>query len=244
MIMKGVTGKMSRQFKYWGYGAAVCAIMSAAPVLAGPIVHNGATFEVFASVVDNNTATFKYVADFTDPGWVSSDGLDYIIAVDFKLEGYRVTSIDSFSTTATGGTATGAWAAGAGPSGGGGCGGSNSTFACAGDSPFSESDGTRTIGTLEWLFTVTFNRDIDPADFSRTTNHIGAFFQRCDFTERPNDGDARQCLNGLGLSEAVSFDPPPDPDDPNNPVPVPGTLVLLGLGLLGLRWSRNHQPIT
>jgi len=233
--MNGVAFKMNRQLKNWGYGAAVCAVISAAPVLAGPIVHNGATFEVFASVLGSNTATFKYVADFDNPapGWISSGGLDYIIAVDFKLEGYDIVSIDSFSTTASGD-----WAAGAGPSAGGGCGGNNSTFACAGDDPFLEFDGAQTIGTLEWLFTVTFDKDIVVADFANSRNHIGAFFQRCDFTENPNDGDARKCKNGLGLSEYTSFDPPPDPD---NPVPVPGTLVLLGLGLLGVGWSRKRQ---
>jgi hypothetical protein len=33
---------------------------------------------------------------------------------------------------------------------------------------------------------------------------------------------------------------PGDPDEPDEPVPEPGTLALLGLGLFSLRWARRR----
>ena len=214
--------------------AAVLAVTAISPaaVVAGAIVHNGATFEVTATVVDANTAAFQYTADFTDPGWLASGGLDYIFAIDFKLENYEVDNIDLFSTNATGG-----WAATTGNTNANGCSTSlNSSFVCAWDDPFDESSAALAQGILTWDFTVSFTEDVDPDDFLNTNNHIGAFFKRCDYTAKPNDGDARKCKPGVGLSGNESFGPPdPDPD----PMPVPGTLLLLGLGLGFLARARR-----
>ena len=123
--------------------------------VAGAIVHNGATFEVTATVVDANTAAFQYTADFTDPGWLASGGLDYIFAIDFKLENYEVDNIDLFSTNATGG-----WAATTGNTNANGCSTSlYSSFVCAWDDPFDESSAALAQGILTWDFTVSFTED-------------------------------------------------------------------------------------
>ena len=219
---------------------AMVGAFSILPASAGPVLHNGATFEVTATPVDANTASFHYTADFDNPapGWIDSGGLDYIFAIDFKLSGYTIDTIDAFSTTASGG-----WFPIAGNTNANGCSTSqNATFACAWDDPFSELDGALTQGILTWDFTVTFEQDIDVQDFLAQDNHIGAFFKRCDFTPRPNDGDARECKPGVGLSQNVSFQPPDGPPDPPDPpdVPVPGTLLLLGLGLAGLGLGRRR----
>lgn len=216
--------------------AAAVTIISATlsqPVIALPVVHNGATFEVVATPVDANTASFQYTADFGDPGWLGSGGLDYIFAIDFKLSGYTIDTIDSFSTDAAG-----TWSSVTGNTNANGCSSSgNATFACAWQNPFSEDTGALTQGLLTWDFTVSFTEDLQLEDLLNEDNHIGAFFKRCDFTGNPHDGDARKCRPGLGLSQNVSFGPTPDPD----PLPVPGTLLLLCLGLAGLSRSRRRR---
>ncbi len=214
---------------------AALGVILTAPALAGPIIHNGATFQVVATAVEPNTVDFHYTADFSAPGWMGS-GLDYIFAIDFKFGNYTISSIESFSTTAD----NAEWAATFGPSNATGCQGGNKTFGCAQDNPFDEEMGTLTAGVIAWDFRVIFTTNVDTDDFALENNHIGAFFQRCYFTRNPNDGDARRCKKGLGLSKTVSFGPGPDPDPPNG-VPVPGTLALLGLGLLTMRVSRRAR---
>jgi hypothetical protein len=216
----------------------------ATPALAGPYVHNGATFQVVASNINGSTADFTYTADFTDPGWISSGGtnaLDYIIAIDFKLSGYSVASIDSFDvndvTNSAAPTAVSGWLPLTGNSNANGCSTSNNaTFACAQESPFLESNATLTAGILQWDFRVTFNEELVATDFLQVDNHIGAFFRRCS-----DKNNGRQCKKGLGLSETVSFGPGPDPDPDPDPMPVPGTVALFGLGALGLGISRRRR---
>jgi PEP-CTERM motif len=214
---------------------AGAGLFSAAPALA--VVHSGGTFTVSASVVDANTIDFVYTADFDTPGWTGAQ--QFIFAIDFKLDGYTVDTIDSFSTTAPGN-----WVTAAGPSNSNGCGGVNDTFACAEDNPFSEATGAATSGSYTWSFRVTFTTDVDPADFSNTTNHIGAFFLLCQDTPNPNDGDARECKGQNGLSENTTFDGGDGGgEDGGGDMPEPGTLALFGLGLLALGGLRRRRQI-
>jgi len=226
---------------------AIIGAIGSAPAIAGPFVHNGATFQVVASNIVSHTADFTYTADFTDPGWVASGGTnsrDYIIAIDFKLSGYSVDSITYFDvndvTSATILPVLG-WTKKTGNSNANGCSTSaNATFACAEEDPFSEATATWTAGILQWDFKVTFNEILNEDDFLEVDNHIGAFFMRC--SDKKNS-DERQCKKGLGLSETVSFGPGTDPDPDPDPLPLPGTTALFGLGLLGLGLSRRRRRV-
>jgi hypothetical protein len=214
-------------------GACIIAAVSAlnaSAVTAGAILFNGGLFEVTVDNISGKTADFVYTADFTN--WNTQGEIDYIFAVDFKLSGYTVVDPVTMTTDATG-----TWTAGSAKnSNANGCGFSASkSFACAGNQPFVEAPAQAAAGILTWNFAITFDKDIVAADLvAPDTNHIGAFFQRC---EDKKNG-SRKCKPGFGLSTETTFDEPGGGGPPTE-VPVPGTLFLLSLGLLGLRFRSN-----
>jgi hypothetical protein len=182
------------------------------------VTHLGAEFTVDVVSYSGNTATFKYTADFSAGTWT---GRDYITAIDFGLDGYKVVSSNLDSTTAAG-----TWSNTTGPSAAGTCKESTATFFCS-DDPFAVPN-QPTTGVVEWVVTVVFDSAIDPADFANTTNHIGAFFCDIDATGAANCGD--------GLSVGTAF----GDGDGDGDVSEPATLLLLGAGLLGLALRRRR----
>lgn len=207
-----MTRRQNRAF----WGAALTAGLLVAMAPAHAVVHSGGTFTVTASSVDANTVDFVYTADFS--GWTGAQ--DYIFAIDFGLSEPKVLTIDTFSTTASGG-----WITAFGPTNSNGCNDTSATFACAYDDNFDPATGQTTTGTVTWNFRVTFDSDVTAANWTDTDNHIGAFFMFC---------DASGCKGQNGLSQETTFGNPP-------PVPEPATLGLLGLGLLGMGLARRRR---
>lgn len=218
-------------------GLLTAALLGASATTAAPIIHNGATFEVTGSNIAGATADFLYTVDFDTPGWMSQGGTDpmeYLIAVEFNLSGYKVASINSLSTDADG-----SWTAGAAnSSNANGCNfKANGSVVCSADdnlNPFDEADThQKTTGQVSFAFNVTFDKNIASDALSSAENHIGAFFRKCSGAT----GD-RKCTPGLGLSQNVTFDDTPNPPQQ---VPAPGTLLLAGLGLLGFGFPRHKR---
>lgn len=202
-------------------------LLAAVPAMA--VIHNGGEFTVSASqtVSGSDTVTFVYTADFT--GWLG--GADFIFAVDFGLGGPNIMSVSLDSTTATG-----TWVASNGPSSANGCGDSSVVQACAeGSSPFQA-----TSGIVTWTFTVVFDSGVTSADWEDSNNHIGAFF--CNIGQ-PGPDCGEQGGGKLGLSEETTFGDGGEDGEDGGDLPEPGTLALLGVGLLGLGLRMRRRKV-
>ena len=229
--------KFNSQSFLIGGAVATYSLINPLKATAGVIVYNGGTFGVEAQIgLNTNQVDYTYTADFTDPGW-NADPLDpnyvdpvgYITSIAFKLEGYKATSIDAFSTDASG-----VWDPVIGGLSAQDCmDNPNNGFLCA-EEDYLTITGPSTLaaGMYTWDFTITHDQIVDVADFLSETNHIKAHFVSC-------PGDPSSCGNAGNLSDNINFGPNPG-TEPDPSVPVPGTLFLLGLGLAGLARSQRR----
>lgn len=178
------------------------------------VMHLGGTFYVEALSYSGNTGTFQYNASMD-----GFTGRDYIASIDFGISGNHVTSSSLLDTNAAG-----TWSSGeTGPtnaSGGGQCQGTSDVFVCSDD--IIDGIDQATAGNIWWKFKVTFE-DAITAESLRNGGHIGAFF--CGINSA---NDRLNCGDGLSQSSPIG-------------VPEPGTLSLLGAGLLGLGLMKRKR---
>jgi len=97
-----------------------------------------------------------------------------------------------------------------------------------------------TSTVLTWVFTMTLSSgtpdfDGDPAWSYKFVTTDGTWYVH----PQHDDKDAWNYGN-YQISETFSVRTPPD-EPPDNPVPVPGTLALLALGLMRLRFHRRSR---
>ena len=220
--------------------AAFVAISALSTVAMGaPIVAdledqtNGGGFFATVTIADNGSNTVKITADIAAPinaGLTKGD----ILALWFDFANFGALSgtaaVTNPSTTILGTIAFGNNAVGASPAGFGananlnGVGGSNWDFAVE------LGDNGNSLGFIQ---TVSFDLTITGLDQSQFLNQrVGMRVQSIEGDDDFTYAEGSSKLTGTGTGDD---DPDPDP----NPVPVPGTVLLLGLGLLGLRFARR-----
>ena len=212
-------------------GVAALALTQAANAI--PVTYNGGIFDIVATDgIGTDTLTLRYTANFA--GWLGGSQ-EYIFGVDGKISGLTPDTILSFTTDATG-----FWEQSIGKVSGAGsdCGVDANGGICAdqGDiTSYTDPSGlTATTGTYFWEWVVRYTTIVTLDDLANAANGI-----RASFVEWKENGQGRNTTpfaKGAGLlSENTSY----------TKVPEPGTLALLGLGLIAVGFTRirRKKPI-
>jgi hypothetical protein len=188
--------------------------MFAGQAMAASIDFFGATFDLQLGSGSGDTWDVIYSADFTNFN-ATHDGKNsaYLTHINWNWSGYTVT-VNNVTPE------SGPYSYGNLNSNG--CGGGSGSFVCLDLDP----DLLTTGNSYAWTFNVTFDKALAEADMDSTGNALRARF--ADSTGRFDD--LMSCQAGRTYERCT-----------RNEVPVPGTLGLLGLGLIGLGMARRKQ---
>ena len=220
------------------------ALLSTGSMAIPSVSYEGADVTVNYTL-SGQTASFDYifaVGNAMDAAnWIGTTMDALSIQFGSAGNGTLVSSISATSSNSA--NVSGVWTGFQDKVSGNGCSGNNADAACY------TRLGTGTVDTMletviaasttyNFMFDVVFNAGVNVADTLAGTHSIKFLSLECKKTD--NDNKCTKWGTGLQLSESGHFNPD-NPTDPDNPVPVPGTLALFGLGILGLHRSHRRR---
>jgi hypothetical protein len=199
---------------------------STIPANCGTCGSHNTSFDISYQLVDDVNNIYKFVVTAT---YGSSADFTYINAISFKVDSL---GSDDYSTTpSVVGPAEDTWTVLSGGINAGGCDGSGAGFWCA-SSAGKGATHSGVAGTTDtWTFTVDLGNSVP--DLGQ--NETGSF--KAEFTK----------ANGQKVGSLISEDVTIHPctncgGGGGGPVPEPGSIVLIGTGLVGLAARLRRRP--
>jgi hypothetical protein len=196
--------------------ALAASALFAGTAQAVSVEYNGGIFDFTASNCVGTTCNITYTADFTN---FVAGGQTNIGGLQWTVSGNPVTAVNLVLP------ATGSWdgaLSGVSLSANGCSGGANGAVCLEASGP----SYLPTTGSYSWTFLATFSSPL-AADFNATNtgNPIRMWF----VDSRGNNRGLMSCVTGNANGECGTS------------VPEPGTLALIGLGLLGIGAARRRR---